>query len=522
MLAEVEWATKELQATLPFVNDPTLRPRVESLARGAATVAASFRLGVGGRPDIADDLAGLLSAARTLRVPAEDPDLGRTNTLLSLRSAKGLIVAALEDALDAAQVLGLRPRRPALIRELPTEVPRSGNEAVLRGIAARLDEVVERLDALENAKMLRTDFAPQTGLLDFYVEAMRVEVDVAKMQLEASDEKADFGALTRAIELMSELTGDFVTTVRAWVGRVSDTVVQLAVEISKKVRRVAVGARTAAKQIIRKLRPRAAPAAEQTQSPGEEGRGMLTTNLERTLHRALSLANERRHEYATIEHLLLSLTEDEDAIPVFLACSVDLGRLRRDLLSYVDNELANLVAADSNDAKPTASFQRVLQRSAIHVRSSGRDEVNGANVLVAMFAERESHAVFLLKEHDVTRFDAVNFISHGVSKNSSRPASERAPSPYDNIRRDAIIRILNELTRASSSSSQDGQTWDVKARARLLMGAGQAAFILEEYDLARVSFEQALSLFRQIEDPQGVASCVKGLADIDQLTSRSG
>src|SRR2546429_8631691 len=143
---------------------------------------------------------------------------------------------------------------------------------------------------------------------------------------------------------------------------------------------------------------------------------MLSPNLEASLHRALAHANERRHEYATLEHLLLALTEDQDAIAVLRACSVDLDRLRREVLTYVDNELTNLVASHSEDAKPTASFQRVLQRAAIHVQSSGREEVTGANVLVAMFAERESHAVYFLQEQDMTRFDAVNYISHGIAK----------------------------------------------------------------------------------------------------------
>ncbi len=152
---------------------------------------------------------------------------------------------------------------------------------------------------------------------------------------------------------------------------------------------------------------------------------MLSRNLEKSLHRALAYANERRHEYATLEHLLLALTEDQDAVAVLRACSVDLDRLRREVLTYVDNELGNLVASHTEDAKPTASFQRVLQRAAIHVQSSGREEVTGANVLVAMFAERESHAVYFLQEQDMTRFDAVNYISHGIAKAPGRSETRR-------------------------------------------------------------------------------------------------
>ena len=156
---------------------------------------------------------------------------------------------------------------------------------------------------------------------------------------------------------------------------------------------------------------------------------MLSRNLEKSLHRALGHANERRHEYATLEHLLLALTEDQDAVALLRACSVDLDRLRRQVLNYVDNELANLATGHGDDAKPTASFQRVLQRAAIHVQSSGREEVTGANVLVAMFAERESHAVYFLQEQDMTRFDAVNYISHGIAKAPGRSETRRVHWP---------------------------------------------------------------------------------------------
>jgi ATP-dependent Clp protease ATP-binding subunit ClpA len=158
--------------------------------------------------------------------------------------------------------------------------------------------------------------------------------------------------------------------------------------------------------------------------------GVLSHNLETSLHRALAQANERRHEYATLEHLLLALTEDQDTVAVLRACGVDLDRLRREVLNYVDNELANLVAAHSDDAKPTASFQRVLQRAAIHVQSSGCKEVNGANVLVAMFAERESHAVYFLQAQDMTRFDTVNYISHGIAKAPGRSEARRVQGSH--------------------------------------------------------------------------------------------
>jgi ATP-dependent Clp protease ATP-binding subunit ClpA len=144
----------------------------------------------------------------------------------------------------------------------------------------------------------------------------------------------------------------------------------------------------------------------------------FSRSLEKALHRALGLANERRHEYATLEHLLLSLTDDKDAAAVMKACNVDLDVLRRSLTTYIDTELGQMIAAEREESKPTAGFQRVIQRAVIHVQSSGREEVTGANVLVAIFAERESHAAFFLQEQDMTRYDAVNYISHGIAKRS--------------------------------------------------------------------------------------------------------
>ncbi|MEW6451762.1 MAG: ATP-dependent Clp protease ATP-binding subunit ClpA [Pseudomonadota bacterium] len=142
----------------------------------------------------------------------------------------------------------------------------------------------------------------------------------------------------------------------------------------------------------------------------------FSRSLEQSLHRALALANERHHEYATLEHLLLALIDDQDAAAVMRACNVDLEKLKRNLGGYLESELENLVTDGGEDSKPTAGFQRVIQRAVIHVQSSGREEVTGANVLVAIFAERESHAAYFLQEQDMTRYDAVNYISHGIAK----------------------------------------------------------------------------------------------------------
>jgi len=160
--------------------------------------------------------------------------------------------------------------------------------------------------------------------------------------------------------------------------------------------------------------------------------------LEESLHRAVAYANQRKHEYATLEHLLLSLTDDEDAAGVMRACDVDLTALKKSLSNYLDVELASLVVDDDEDAKPTAGFQRVIQRAVIHVQSSGREEVTGANVLVAIFSERESHAAYFLQEQDMTRYDAVNFIAHGIAKKAgaSEPKNVKGANAGSNAAED--------------------------------------------------------------------------------------
>ncbi len=146
----------------------------------------------------------------------------------------------------------------------------------------------------------------------------------------------------------------------------------------------------------------------------------FSPSLEKALHQALTFANERHHEYATLEHLLLALIDDADAAAVMGACNVNLDVLRKTVSDYIDNDLANLVTGYDEDSKPTSGFQRVIQRAVIHVQSSGREEVTGANVLVAIFAERESHAAYFLQEQEMTRYDAVNYISHGIGKRPAR------------------------------------------------------------------------------------------------------
>ncbi len=143
----------------------------------------------------------------------------------------------------------------------------------------------------------------------------------------------------------------------------------------------------------------------------------FTKSLEKSISNAFALASEKNHQYVTLEHLLFSLMDEEDAVNVMKACSVDIGLLRENLEHYIDHELDNIVNSEKlSDPQPTAGFQRVIQRSIVHVQSSGKSEVTGANILVSLFAERESHATYFLQEQEVTRYDVVNFISHGITK----------------------------------------------------------------------------------------------------------
>src|SRR6478752_7682603 len=143
--------------------------------------------------------------------------------------------------------------------------------------------------------------------------------------------------------------------------------------------------------------------------------------LETTLHNALGEASKRRHEYATLEHLLIALIDDVHASQVMTACGVNRDELKATVKQYLDSELGALVADSATDPTPTSGFQRVVQRAIVHVQSSGRDEVTGANVLVALFSERESYAVYFLQQQDMSRLDAVSYISHGVGKGGTPP-----------------------------------------------------------------------------------------------------
>jgi RNA polymerase sigma factor (sigma-70 family) len=192
--------------------------------------------------------------------------------------------------------------------------------------------------------------------------------------------------------------------------------------------------------------------AEAATAPGAFVRSVLFSRaLESTRYRALAYANQRNHEHATLEHLLLALTDDEDVSAVMKGCKVDLAKLKERLTNYIDNELKTLVIDDGHDSSPTPAFQRVMQRAVIHVQSSGGEQVTGADVLVAIFAERESQAAYFLEQQGMSRYDAVNYISHGIVKGSGDAQTRRRHQRRSPIDAESQSNLRETTTRVSAS-----------------------------------------------------------------------
>ena len=208
----------------------------------------------------------------------------------------------------------------------------------------------------------------------------------------------------------------------------------------------------------------------------------FSDSLEKALHVALTHANERGHEYATLEHLLLALVDDMDAAAVMCACNINLDRLRDVLVEYIDTEIASLSGEHDKNSRPTAGFQRVIQRAVVHVQSSGREKVTGANVLLAIFAEYESHAAFFLQEQDMTRYDAMNYISHGIAKCSHSPEGHLDRGIEDEQQEDigedkqknkenfleAYCVNLNEKARSGKIDPLIGRTKEINRTIQIL------------------------------------------------------
>ncbi len=185
---------------------------------------------------------------------------------------------------------------------------------------------------------------------------------------------------------------------------------------------------------------------------------MFSKDLELTISRSYQEARVKRHEFITVEHLLLALLEDPTAQAVLNACGVEISKLSDDLGNIIDETIPILPANDTRDTQPTLGFQRVLQRAVYHVQSSGQKEVTGANVIVAIFGEKESHAVFTLHRHDVSRLDAVNFISHGISKSESENDSGSPEVGEAGTAEDKEKSALANYTCNLNQKALDGKT----------------------------------------------------------------
>ena len=206
---------------------------------------------------------------------------------------------------------------------------------------------------------------------------------------------------------------------------------------------------------------------------------VITENLEQTIKRAISYATDRQHQYATLEHFLLALIDDKEALEVLKACKINLTNLKTNLTEYLNKELKNIVASHSQEAEPSASFQRVLQRAAIHMQSSEGAKIDGSNVLVSLFSERESHAVYFLQKQEMTRLDAINFISHGIEKGTDEfkeeeQSDENAFSyvkPYDvkeTKKKNNFIINLNEKAKKGKIDKLIGRKFEIERTIQTL------------------------------------------------------
>ena len=201
----------------------------------------------------------------------------------------------------------------------------------------------------------------------------------------------------------------------------------------------------------------------------------FTKTLEKAISQAFKIASEKNHQYVTLEHLLLSLTDEPDALNVMKACSVDTALLKENLEFYIDNELDNIINSEKEaEPQPTAGFQRVIQRSIVHVQSSGKNEVTGANILVSLFAERESHATYFLQEQEVTRYDVVNFISHGITKIDNFSYTDHFSSTHktsNSVKNSALDTYCINLIQKAEKNNIDalvGRTQEIERITQIL------------------------------------------------------
>jgi ATP-dependent Clp protease ATP-binding subunit ClpA len=189
----------------------------------------------------------------------------------------------------------------------------------------------------------------------------------------------------------------------------------------------------------------------------------FSKGLEGSLHKALSIARSKKHEFSTLEHLLLAIIDDDDAISIFKYFSIDLIKIKDDLQGYIDNELRHIIVKDMDDVKPTTSFQRVVQRAVIHVQTSGKEEVTSANILVSIFSERESHAVYFLNKANLSRYDVVNYLSHGTKQDTDKIEFSEDYSDKNNSQESSTPNIDNYCIHLNNKAKK-GQIDPVIAR----------------------------------------------------------
>jgi len=253
---------------------------------------------------------------------------------------------------------------------------------------------------------------------------------------------------------------------------------------------------------------------------------MLNQELELSLNMAFARAREHRHEFMTVEHLLLALLSNPAAREALEACTVDLVALRQELEAFIEQTTPTLPASEEErDTQPTLSFQRVLQRAVFHVQSSGRSEVSGANVLVAIFSEQESQAAYLLRKHDVSRLDVVNFISHGTRKDEPGQTPNNAESPVNEEqsagedRMENFTTNLNQLARVGGIDPLIGRDKELERAIQVLCRRRKNnPLLVGESGVGKTAIAEGLAWrIEQGDVPEVIADCTLYSLDIGSL-----
>ncbi|EEV6565746.1 ATP-dependent Clp protease ATP-binding subunit ClpA [Escherichia coli] len=253
---------------------------------------------------------------------------------------------------------------------------------------------------------------------------------------------------------------------------------------------------------------------------------MLNQELELSLNMAFARAREHRHEFMTVEHLLLALLSNPSAREALEACSVDLVALRQELEAFIEQTTPVLPASEEErDTQPTLSFQRVLQRAVFHVQSSGRNEVTGANVLVAIFSEQESQAAYLLRKHEVSRLDVVNFISHGTRKDEPTQSSDPGSQPNSEEQAGGEERMenfttnLNQLARVGGIDPLIGREKELERAIQVLCRRRKNnPLLVGESGVGKTAIAEGLTWrIVQGDVPEVMADCTIYSLDIGSL-----